>query len=160
MTTDTAAAPENIHEQSDTLRIWGDAFFQRMSREFQEKMQGMANYEAMYAEQKQLADKWRERASNQRAAIDQAISNLRGMRAMNDDGHIDEMITVTADLLFAVLHTQEPPPARHDDTPCLCCQESGCQFGCSCLTEGMRAALVGPYYDGIDPADLAGGDGA
>lgn len=33
------------------------------------------------------------------AAADQAISNLRGMKALNDDPHIEEMIDETADLL-------------------------------------------------------------
>lgn len=195
----------------------------------------------------------REEQGKARAAIDQAISNLRGMKSLNDDPHIAEILDKTADLLFAALHPQEqrtitetfaklrelvgdrydgidpvayvaelrggdegadltrlrskmetllislgaiaadypddPVTARilkavvregpglteemrarlagSDDAgaalgatePCLCCQESGCQFGCSCLTEGMRDTLVGPYHDGIDPASLRGGDG-
>lgn len=35
------------------------------------------------------------------SAIDQAISNLRGMKALNDDPIIEEMIDATADLLGA-----------------------------------------------------------
>jgi pyruvate-formate lyase-activating enzyme len=42
---------------------------------------------------------WKEEIERLRAAADQAISNLRGMKALNDDPHIEEIIDVTADLL-------------------------------------------------------------
>lgn len=44
------------------------------------------------------------------SAIDQAISNLRGMKALNDDPHIEEMIDATADLLGARVSPDNAKP--------------------------------------------------
>lgn len=44
-----------------------------------------------------------EQIAELRAAADQAIANLRGMKALNDDPTIEQIIDVTADLLGAAL---------------------------------------------------------
>jgi hypothetical protein len=45
------------------------------------------------------------------AAIDQSLSNLRAIKSLNDDPHIEELIDVTADILFAVLYPEQAEAA-------------------------------------------------
>lgn len=39
--------------------------------------------------------------------IDQALSNLRAIKSLNDDPHIEEIVDVTADLLYGALHPDD-----------------------------------------------------